>query len=684
MHQTKCFRSIARLVLAVFLVAGLGLSAQAQPAEAQPAERPNIIFIFCDDLGYGDVGVLWQNQRREAGKPAQQTPHIDRLAAEGVTLPHTYCPAPVCAPSRASLMLGVTQGHSNVRNNQFDKALEDNHTLASVLGQAGYATAAFGKWGLQGKQSADEPHGFPAHPMNRGFDYYFGYIRHKDGHMHYPKEDGKELYDADTDVADQLDLCYTTDLFTARAKKWIIDQHAQDADQPFFVYLAYDTPHAILQNPPCPYPQGGGLKGGVQWTGERGRMINTARGTYDGWVHPDYADTGWPDQYIRWANSVRRIDDGVGDLAKLLKDLDIDRDTLIVFTTDNGPTNASYLQGKPFSPEFFEGFGPFDGIKRDLWEGGIRVGSIANWPGIIPAGRESGFAFTLADYLATFADLAGVPAPARADGVSIVPAMTGRGEQQPTNIYIEYQNNGKTPNYDAFEDDHANRKRGEMQAIRLGDYIGVRYDIQGHGDRFEIYNIVQDPKQTTNLADGGNMAELQQQMKDEVLRRRVFNESARRPYDNTPIPPVQVDQTEPGLHVHQYARDVTYVPREPVGLEQNTVSISLDIQDTRTDATTLFVGYLKVPATGPYVFELQTNDRCLLRLHDATLIDNDKPFVPGQPAVSTAVHLEAGLHPIRLYVNNTGGEPGKLKLNWVQGRGEFSPIPAEAFVHQPE
>ena len=243
------------------------------PSAASAQDRqPNIVFIFCDDLGYGDLGVLWQNSRARADEPAHRTPHIDAMAEQGVLLPHAYCPAPVCAPSRASLMLGVTQGHANVRNNQFDKALADNHTLASVLADAGYATAAFGKWGLQGDAGPNHPHGFAAHPMNRGFDFFLGYMRHRDGHRHYPLEDGKELYQGDTNIADQLALCYTTDLFTAGAKKWIVDHVAQQPDEPFFVYLAYDTPHAILQNPPCAYPEGGGLEGGVQWLGEPGLL----------------------------------------------------------------------------------------------------------------------------------------------------------------------------------------------------------------------------------------------------------------------------------------------------------------------------------------------------------------------------------------------------------------------------
>jgi arylsulfatase A-like enzyme len=251
---THCHRlaGIRRLV-AAFLLSVTGLAA---------ADRPNIIFILCDDLGYGDVGVFYQNQRaalRDPKVPAFATPQLDLLAAKGMILTQHYCGAPVCAPSRASLLTGLTQGNANVRDNQFDKALADTHTLGSVLRTAGYATAAIGKWGLQGggespeanggKKSAAKPGGkkkarnsqaasaggavadWPAYPTKRGFDFYYGFVRHKDGHFHYPKEDKREVWENEREVSADLDLCYTADLFTARAKKWISEQVAAQPKQ---------------------------------------------------------------------------------------------------------------------------------------------------------------------------------------------------------------------------------------------------------------------------------------------------------------------------------------------------------------------------------------------------------------------------------------------------------------------
>src|SRR4029453_9268074 len=172
-------RSLMNIPCPLLAFAALLIAPLSGSAVDVPPSKPNIIFILTDDLGYGDYGVFFQNLRQEKGdrsEPWHFTPQIDKMAAEGLQLRHHYCPAPVCAPSRASLLLGVHQGHANVRDNQFDKALENNHTLATVLKQAGYATAAIGKYGLQG--GGGNPAAWPAYPTKRGFDYYFGYVRH--------------------------------------------------------------------------------------------------------------------------------------------------------------------------------------------------------------------------------------------------------------------------------------------------------------------------------------------------------------------------------------------------------------------------------------------------------------------------------------------------------------------------
>lgn len=679
-------------MLALVALAGICVeqSARAQAAGAGTggaARRPNIIFILTDDLGYGDVGAFFQNQRKADGKPAHSTPNLDAIAAEGVRLTHHYCPAPVCAPSRASLLLGVHQGHANVRDNQFDKALENNHTLATVLKQAGYATAAIGKWGLQGKSTTKVPD-WPAHPLNRGFDYYYGYMRHADGHEHYPKEgpyrQPKEVWDGRTNVSAGLDKCYTTDLFTARAKQWIIDHRQAHAEQPFFMYLAYDTPHATVEYPPMAYPSGKGLNGGLKWLGKAGQMINTAGGKVDGWVHPDYAATTWPDVYMRYATAVRRIDDAVGDVMQLLKDLKVDEQTLVVFTSDNGPSIESYVKA-PYAPTFFGSYGPFDGIKRDCWEGGLRVPTVVRWPGVVGGGRESAVASSFPDWMPTFAEAAGVPAPARSDGVSLMPALTGQGTQRTPRVYVEYFHNAKTPKFEEFEPGHRNRVRQQMQALVIGDYVGVRYDIKKASDDFEIYDAVKDSKQAHNLAKRADMAALQKQFKETALQVRRPDEGAKRPYDDEAVPAVALaGGTQRGLNWREYAGKFPWVPQFEglaVSGEGNADGLKLDV--AKDAAGVRFDGFIEAPADGKYTFFLSADGGAELRLHEATVIDADFGYAGGRE-VSAEIVLKAGKHPFHLSYARRAGAAGApaLQLSWSGPGIEKVVVPASAFTSE--
>lgn len=642
------------------------------------APRPNIVFILTDDLGYGDVGAFFQNQRQSAGKASHRTPHLDGLAAEGTRLTHHYCSAPVCAPSRASLLSGVHQGHANIRDNQFDKELENNHNLATVLRQGGYATAAIGKWGLQGKPQTTAPD-WPAHPLNRGFDFYFGYIRHVDGHEHYPKEGPnrgpKEVWENRTEISAGLDKCYTADLFTARAKKWIVDQRAATPGKPFFLYLAFDTPHATTQLPTQAYPEGGGLKGGLQWLGEPGRMINTASGQIDSWYHPDYAKTDWPDVYKRYATSVRRIDDAVGDLVQTLKELKIDENTIIVFTSDNGPSVESYLANE-IQPEFFGSYGPFDGIKRDCWEGGTRVPTIVRWPAAVKPGQVSPVPSSFPDWMPTFAQAAGLPAPARSDGVSLLPTLTGNGTQQTPRVYIEYFEANKTPNFAAFEAARRGRVRKQMQLLRLGDHVGVRYNITEQSDDFEIYNAVTDPKQASNLAGTTETAQMQQEMKQTVLRLRRPDPSAPRPYDNEPMPAVTVD-TKPGLNWTTFAGTFPWVPQVD-GLTPASTGRrdTVGLNDATDDGCVLLSGFVQAPTEGTYTFYLKSTGRAEMRVHEATVIDSDHDHKPDEER-SAMIVLSAGLHPVRLTCLRPANS--KVELMWSGPGIEKQPVPASAW-----
>jgi len=715
----RSHRSFTFFALVLVLWAIPGAEASAQPVDAKTAAQPNIIFILVDDLGFGDVGVFFQHQlakQADRHRPWHFTPALDRLAAEGMQLPHHYCPAPVCAPSRASLLLGVHQGHANVRDNQFDKELEDNHTLATVLKAAGYRTLAVGKYGLQGGQERDEIQGpdWPAHPNRRGFDDYFGYIRHRDGHEHYPKEGvhrgRKEVWENDREVSQDLDLCYTTDLFTARAKQAIAQHRQQAADQPFFLYLAYDTPHAVLSLPTSRYPEGSGLTGGLQWLGTPGRMINTATGQPDSYYHPDYAtatwdhdndpataEVPWPDVQKRYASVVRRIDQGVDDLLDLLRDLKIDQNTLVVFTSDNGPSVESYLP-EGYQPTFFQGYGPFTGIKRDCLEGGVRVGALVRWPSVVTAGSTAGdHATAFWDWLPTFAEVAGVASPARTDGVSLVPLLSGRVETQPAStIYVEYFQQGKTPKFADFDPRHRDRQRGQMQMIREGNWVGVRYQSVAADQPFEIYDVVADPRQSHDRA--GQLADVQQRFQNRVLRLRRPNSSARRPYDKALTPalsPAELEglQLQAGVGWTAISGNFPWVPQIPPGSVEHATDFNTAIaaairqarqstqapspQDAVTASATTqvavrFNGFIDVAQSGHYQVAIKTNFRHLLRLHEATVIDGDRGSY--EPELSGKVQLAKGKHPLALTVVIDLDSPDEaLQWDWQGPAG--APLP---------
>ncbi len=657
-------------------------------------QKPNIIFILVDDMGWGDLGFQFQNQRSKLNvrsEPWVKTPNLDIMASKGVQLPNHYSPAPVSAPSRASLMLGQHQGHANVRDNQFDKAIDNNHTIATVLKSAGYSTAAFGKWGLQGlgdKKSDQEPghkeSDWVAHPLNRGFEYFFGYMRHSDGHEHYPKEGvyrgKKEVYENRKNIAEDLDKCYTADLWTAAAKNWIAEQESvKKSEKPFFIYLAYDTPHATIELPTQSYPEGGGLKGGMQWVGQPGHMINTASGVVDSWIHPDYAyatydqdknpatpEREWPNVYKRYATSTRRLDCAVGDIVQLLKDLKIDDKTMIIFTTDNGPSRESYLK-EDFEPNFFNNFGPFDGIKRDLLEGGVRVSALAYWPGHFPAGRVVKSPSSSYDWMPTLAELAGVPAPAVTDGVSLLPSLTGLGKQRESFVYVEYFEGGKTPDYVEFLPEHQGKKRNQMQMIRLNNYVGLRYDIKAQSDNFEIFDITKDPQQGSNLAGNPGMNIIQQQMKEKVLQSRRPNASAKRPYDDELIPSIVNYKVVNGINWSAFKGVFPWVPKvndlSPIASGISDLP-GIDKMNQGKGDVYAFEGYIKAPVDGTYTFYLTTDNKAFMRIHEASIIDEDFDY-KANTEKSGEIKLKAGLHPFHIYyLSPSPLKTSILKLQW--------------------
>lgn len=377
---------------------------------ATAAEKPNIIFILADDLGYGELGCY--------GQKTIQTPHLDRLAAEGMRFTQFYAGSTVCAPSRSVLMTGLHTGHTRVRGNAGPEnsgaqLLRDGDTtVAELLRGAGYATGLIGKWGL----------GMPGDegvPNKQGFDYFYGYLSQHHAHNHFPDflwRNGEKapLPNVVTPVgtagggyATQR-VKYAGDLFAEEAAAFV-EQHRQ---RPFFLYLALVVPHA---------------------NNERSRALG------DGQEVPDYgpyADRDWPSPLKGQAAMITRMDEQIGQLLAKLKQLGIDQRTLVLFSSDNGPHKEG---GPQYDPNFFQASGPLRGIKRSLTDGGIRVPFLARWPGKIKPGSVSDHVGYFGDFLATAAELAGVSPPTGLDSISLVPTLLGRRAEQAKHEYLYWE-----------------------------------------------------------------------------------------------------------------------------------------------------------------------------------------------------------------------------------------------------
>ncbi len=704
--------------------------------------RPNIILILTDDMGWGDVNLEKTPPRDNS--PAISTPTLSRLAEEGVLLTQHYSGAPVCAPARACLFSGVHQGHAQViRNNNFDAPLEDSHTLATVLKTAGYATALIGKWGIGGgRQNGGTPDA-AAWPTRRGFDFFFGYHNHIAGHRHYPREEASvdpdngcnAVWEGENLITEKLDNCYSTDLFTARAKHWIKEHCTAHPDQPFFLALTLTAPHARLALPAAPYPKDGGLRGGLQWTGRPGCMINTATGKWDSYIDSQYLDTPhWETQARicrrgretveqllntarRHATIVTRIDRVVEDLLLLCRDLRIEKHTFLVFLSDNGPHNepgslASLPRhpAPPQHPDFFRSYGSLDGIKRDVWEGGLRVPCIVYAPGQIREGSISHHPSQFHDWMATFAELAQVPVPMRCDGVSLLPLLQGEtSRQKPGIVYTEYAYSGSMTTYPDYAPNKKNRRRGEQQVLLFRApnsriLKALRTDIQTGNEDFELYDVRRDSHESRNLAP--LYPELQPVLKTAVLHnRRAWDYvrdshaatrltpcTGRRPYDDIPIPANSISDVRPGWQMRQVKGECPWVPDMDTlpGASEAPVSIIPDPSEVELPAGSIteFRGYLRVPpCEEPWHFFLTLDavpgSRAFMRMHRFHLIDADSRYTPGTTADESSaaqapealvgkngqrgIRLCSGLHEVCLVVVQGSSASGRLKLEWSHG-----------------
>jgi len=464
-------------------------------------EKPNIIFILADDLGYGDTGFTWQARAREAQSARILTPNLDRLARGGVTMTSHYCASPVSAPSRASLLVGRVQGKCSLMNNCFDRALKEKDSLGSVMKRAGYATWAVGKWGLAGGGESGEP--VSSHPLDRGFDYFYGFLDHMAGHTYYHYEGHIRgafmgITENRENATASAEGIYSTDLFAAKTKALISDHMARQPEKPFFLYLAVNAIHGSGRNgddlknttplhvPGRPYPEEG-----VVWplSPENAEARNT-------WINPAY--TNLPSFAARYATAITRMDDAIGDIVRHLEKNGIADDTLIIFTSDNGPADEYGAD-----PRFFDSNGPFDGLKRDVFEGGMRVPAMACWPARIKPGTVDASPSQFHDWLATLADVGGGEKPEVCDGVSLLPRWEGK-EGSPSLVYTQYEFpwGGGTAAFNEFKA-RKGAVRGLQQMVRSGDYVALRTCMRDGGDaaKVRLYNVVNDPFEERNLAD---------------------------------------------------------------------------------------------------------------------------------------------------------------------------------------
>ncbi len=455
--------------LLLLLVLGSGLAWSGRSANV---ERPNLIFILADDLGYGDLGCYGQRQI--------QTPNLDRLAREGMRLTHHYSGNAVCAPSRCVLMTGLHPGHAWIRDNREAQPEgqaplpQGTTTLARLLQANGYATGAFGKWGLG-------PPGSEGDPLRHGFDRFFGYNCQRHAHNHYPAylwdddrrvelrnpafaahqklPDGAEPGDAEV-YRPYAGPDYAPDRIATQAMEFVRNHRSR----PFFLYFPSTIPHLALQVPGDALGAYAGRWDESPYRGERSYLPQrTPRAAY--------------------AAMISRLDRHVGDLMRLVEELGLERRTLFVFTSDNGPL-YDHVGGT--DDTFFNSAGGLRGRKGSLYEGGVRVPGIVRWQGQIKPGTNSERATGFEDWLPTLLELAGLKdaVPAGLDGISFAPTLRGKTQEPRRFLYREF------PGY------------GGQQAVWMGRWKAIRVNL-GKAKSvppLELYDLDADPLESRNLA----------------------------------------------------------------------------------------------------------------------------------------------------------------------------------------
>ena len=406
-------------------------------------KKTNIILIMVDDAGYGDFGCY--------GQKLFTTPNIDRMAASGMLFTQHYSGSTVCAPTRCSIMNGVHTGHAFVRGNREVQPEgqapipSDMITIPKLLRKAGYVTGMFGKWGLGAPKSSGDP-------MNQGWDEFFGYNCQRQAHTFYPKHlwhnYEKVMLDGKT---------YSHDLIQEKALQFIRDNEKK----PFFAYLPLTIPHAAMQ---CPEEDVAPFR-------KKFPQFENKIGKYS---HGSIIRN----PVAAFAGMMTRMDRGIGQILDLLNELDIAENTLVLFTSDNGPHYEGGHQ-----PGFFNSNGPLKGHKRDLYEGGIRVPLIAYWPGKIKSGSVSNHICAHWDLMPTFCELAKISEPNHTDGISYIPALTGKKQKRHAYLYWEFHS------------------YGNAQAIRTGDWKGIRLKVKNNPNApIQLFDLKKDIGETNNIA----------------------------------------------------------------------------------------------------------------------------------------------------------------------------------------
>ena len=446
---------LSRSILLLLAILTIGCQATEETADANE-NPPNIIYILADDLGYGDLSCY--------GQKNFSTPNIDRLAAQGMRFTQHYSGSTVCAPSRSALMTGLHTGHTPIRGNK-EVRPEGQHplpdasvTIAELLQKQGYVTGAFGKWGL----------GFPGSegdPVTQGFDRFYGYNCQRIAHHYYPYH----LWDNREKVVlpeneDQKEGVYGPNLIHREALSFM----EKNKDQPFFLYYPSLIPHAELFAPESYMAK------------FRGKFLpeKEYEGTDNGERFRNGPYGSQKESHAAFAAMVALLDQQVGEIMAKVEKLGLADNTIILFTSDNGP----HLEGGA-DPDYFDSNGPLTGYKRDLYEGGIRVPMIVSWPGKIEPESSTQHVSAFWDFLPTACELAGIEAPAGIDGISYLPVLLGEAQPQHEYLYWEFH------------------EKGGRVALRQGNWKAVRYDVfKAPEAPIELYNLAEDIAEKNNVA----------------------------------------------------------------------------------------------------------------------------------------------------------------------------------------